>query len=189
MVVASAVLIRSVREVPALLICVTVTLCYLAFEINLDYLKTGYMKVYFYGHGGLDNNGAGLLLAMAIPLIYFTFEALTGRWRWLLLLAIPPGLHAVQMTFLRGAMLSLLVGLPIVVLRSRHRKKMLLVLAILGPPLIYVTAGKEIQERFFSIQTAKDMDGSARPASRAGLPPSRSPRTTRSSVWVRATRI
>ena len=109
MFTASAILIKSVREIRLLMVCVVVVLAYLAVEINRDYLQTGYIKVYFHGHGGLDNNGAGLLLAMSVPLLYFMFEALTSRWRYLFLVAIPPAIHAVQMTFSRGAMLSLLV--------------------------------------------------------------------------------
>lgn len=159
---ASAVIIKTVHEIRALMICAVVALAYLCIEYNLDYLKTGYLRIYNRGHGGMDNNGAGLMLAMAIPLFYFLFEALTSRWRWLLLLVIPPAVHAVQMSYSRGAMLSLIAILPLIVLRSRHRKWLLLALLLLGPPLIYVTAGKQIQERFFSIATAEQMDESAR---------------------------
>ena len=159
---ASAVIIKSVYEIRTLMICAVMTLAYLCIEYNLDYLKTGYLRIYNRGHGGMDNNGAGLMLAMAIPLLYFTFEALTSRWRWLFLLVIPAALHAVQMSYSRGAMLSLIVILPLVVWRSRHRQWLLLGLLLLGPPLIYVTAGKQIQERFFSIATAEELDDSAR---------------------------
>jgi O-antigen ligase len=120
------------------------------------------MRIYFYGHGELDNNGAGVMLAMSIPLMYFLFEALTHKWRWLFLLGIPLAAHAVQMTFSRGAMLSLLVGTPLIAWRSRHRTKLLIALALLGPPFIYVTAGPEIQRRFFSIESAHEMDDSAK---------------------------
>ncbi len=162
MFAASAVIIRTVYEIRMLMVCAIITLAYLCFEINLDYLKSGYLKIYFYGHGGLDNNGAGLMLAMSVPLFYFMFESLTSRWRWLALLAIPAAIHAVQMTFSRGAMLSLIVIAPLVVLRSRYRKWLLIGLVTLGPPLIYLTAGKQIQDRFFSIETAHELDDSAK---------------------------
>lgn len=162
MFAASAILIRTVYEVRTLMYCALATLAYLCFEINLDYFQTGHLKIYFHGHGGLDNNGAGLLLAMSVPLFYFMFEAVTGRWRWLLLGVIPVAVHAVQMTFSRGAMLSLIVAVPLVVMRSRYKKWLLLGLVTLGPPLVYITAGKEIQERFFSIKTASEMDDSAK---------------------------
>jgi probable O-glycosylation ligase (exosortase A-associated) len=159
---ASAVIIKTVHEIRALIICAVITLAYLCVEYNLDYLKTGYLRIYNRGHGGMDNNGAGLMLAMAIPLFYFLFEALTSRWRWLPLLVIPAAVHAVQMSYSRGAMLSLIAILPLVVLRSRNRKWLLIGLLVFGPPLIYVTAGKQIRERFFSIATAEEIDESAK---------------------------
>ncbi len=162
MFAASAVIIKTVYEIRTLMICAVAALAYLCVEINLDYLATGQLKIYTHGHGGLDNNGAGLMLAMAVPLFYFLFESLSGTWRWLPLLAIPPAVHAVQMTFSRGAMLSLIVITPLVVLRSRYRKWLLIALVALGPPLIYLTSGKQIQERFFSIETAREMDDSAK---------------------------
>lgn len=162
MFAASAILIKTVEEIRLLLVAAVVVLSYLAFDINLDYVQSGSMKVYFHGHGGLDNNGAGLMLAMSIPLMYYLFEALTSRWRWLFLLGIPLAAHAVQMTFSRGAMLSLLVGLPLIVWRSRYRKKLFLAVVLLGPPFVYLTAGQEIQRRFFSIETAHEMDDSAK---------------------------
>lgn len=159
---ASGILIKTVQEIRLLVVAAVIVLIYLAFDVNIDYLQTGWMRIYFYGHGELDNNGAGVMLAMSIPLMYFLFEALTHKWRWLFLLGIPLAAHAVQMTFSRGAMLSLLVGTPLIAWRSRHRTKLLIALALLGPPFIYVTAGPEIQRRFFSIESAHEMDDSAK---------------------------
>jgi probable O-glycosylation ligase (exosortase A-associated) len=55
------------------------------------------------------------------------------------------------MTYSWGAMLALLVGIPFVLLRSRRRG--LMMLAAVGLLLVLpFLAGKEIQQRFFSIQ-------------------------------------
>jgi probable O-glycosylation ligase (exosortase A-associated) len=97
----------------------------------------------------LDNNGAGLMLAMGVPLCYFAWEGGRGRLRWGFLLLIPLLIHAVLMTYSRGAMVSLLAIVPLLWLRSRHRAWLSfagLGLALLLPFL----AGPEIRERFFS---------------------------------------
>ncbi|MCX7700238.1 MAG: hypothetical protein N2039_05130, partial [Gemmataceae bacterium] len=52
MFAASAILIKTVEEIRLLLVAAVVVLSYLAFDINLDYVQSGSMKVYFHGHGG-----------------------------------------------------------------------------------------------------------------------------------------
>ena len=69
---------------------------------------------------------------MGVPLYYFLFEGLTSRWRWLLLAGIPPVVHAVLMTYSRGAMVSLALVTPLVILRSRHKLWLTLAVAVGG---------------------------------------------------------
>ena len=38
--------------------------------------------IYHRGYGGLDNNGAGLMLAMGVPLCYFAWEGIRRWFRW-----------------------------------------------------------------------------------------------------------
>ena len=58
----------------------------------------GRLDVYNRGYGGLDNNGAGLMLAMGIPMAVYAWEGVSRWWRWLFIAAVPPMLHAVMMT-------------------------------------------------------------------------------------------
>jgi O-antigen ligase len=90
-------------------------------------------------------------MAMGVPLCLFAWEGETRRWRWLYLACVPALLHAVLMSFSRGAMLSLMVGAPLCLLRSRHRRMMLgaLLLLVLAVPVL---AGREIRNRFSSVQ-------------------------------------
>ncbi|MFL5339834.1 MAG: O-antigen ligase family protein [Gemmataceae bacterium] len=156
----AAILLQSVEEVKRLLLLAAVTIFYLAAEINIDYLQTGVIKVLKHGHGGLDNNGAGLLLAMGVPIIYFLFESLTSRFRWLLPLGVPVIIHAVLMTYSRGAMVSLALTVPLIVWRSRHRKRLAVALVLLGALMLPMMAGVQIRERFLTINRA-DEDASA----------------------------
>ena len=158
---AAAVLIRTRLQVYALYGMACVTMVYLAYEVNFQYLVTRYLGVYHNGLGGYDNNGAGLMLAMTIPLCYFAFEAFTRWWRYLFLVAPLGLLHGVLLTYSRGAMLSLVLAIPLMLLRSRHRWQLSIavgIFAIAGLPML---AGKEIQDRFVTISKS-DADASAR---------------------------
>jgi probable O-glycosylation ligase (exosortase A-associated) len=150
-------LIRTVKEIWWLMLLSALALGYIAYEVNFLYLVNNYLGIYHNGYGGLDNNGAGLMLAMGVPLCLFAWEGLTVRWRWLFMALVPVLLHAVLMTYSRGAMVSLLAVAPLVWLRSRHRRSMTgaaLGLALLLPLL----AGAEIRARFFSISEHEQDD-------------------------------
>jgi probable O-glycosylation ligase (exosortase A-associated) len=126
-------------------------LIYIAYELNYLYLVDGRLDIYHNGYGGLDNNGAGLMIAMGIPLALYAWEATTKIWRWAFLAGIPLMLHAVLMSYSRGAMLSLILVTPMLWVRSRRRKQFtaaMFLLALLVPYL----AGYEIRQRFFSIE-------------------------------------
>jgi O-antigen ligase len=72
---------------------------------------------------------------------------------------IPVIVHAVLMSYSRGAMLSLIVACPLLWLRSRRKAQLGAVFAV-GALLLPSLAGKEIQARFFSIEQ-HEADGSA----------------------------
>jgi probable O-glycosylation ligase (exosortase A-associated) len=159
MVLASAFLIRRQHDLWRLLLVAAFAVCYVAYDVNFLYLQTRYISILHNGHGGLDNNGAGLMLAMAVPLCLYIWESSTRWWRWLFAAFIPVVLHAVLMTFSRGAMVALAVACPLFWLRSRQ--KVLLGAAYLGVALMLpLMAGKEIRERFFTLERYRD-DASA----------------------------
>jgi probable O-glycosylation ligase (exosortase A-associated) len=146
---AGAYVFRTVGELWALFLATAAALGYIAIEVNHIYLTSHYLYLYRRGWCGLDNNGAGLMLAMGVPMCFYAWEGMTSRWRWLFLAMIPPLLHAVFMSYSRGAMLSLIPGVLFWLVRSRHKVKVAILLVGIGF-LIPVLAGQEIQERFAS---------------------------------------
>src|SRR5262249_5217578 len=92
MFIVATVLIRNVRQVWILFLLTALSLGYIAYEINFLYLAYHYLGIWKNGYGGFDNNGAGLMLAMGVPLCYFAWEGTQGhprrsmRWfRWVFL--------------------------------------------------------------------------------------------------------
>lgn len=142
-----------------LFLVVTLTLCYISYEMNEIYLSTGYTYVYRKGYGGLDNNGAALMLAMGVPLCLYAWDGVKHWIRWGFILFIPAIIHAVMTSYSRGAMLSLILVTPIYLVRCRRRVQLLLILCFIGS-IIPILAGKEIRERFFSINE-HEVDDSA----------------------------
>lgn len=159
MFVVAALTVYRLNQLWILLIVLTAMDVYVAYEANFQYFVWRWNQIQLRGFGGLDNNGAALMLAMGIPLCYFLWEGTKGWWRWGYLMAVPVLAHAVQLTFSRGAMLSAVLTLPVVFLFSRH-KRMLLGFAVLGATFVFATSGPELKERFFSIKQ-HDMDESA----------------------------
>ncbi len=152
-------LVRTVHHVWILFCLAPVALGYIAYEINLLYLTTGRLTIQRDGYGGFDNNVAALMLAMGVPLCWFAWEGSRKRFRLAFLALIPVLLHAVLMTYSRGAMVALILVAPLIGLRSRHRRPLAiggLAVALMLP----VLAGPEIRERFFSIQS-HEQDASA----------------------------
>jgi probable O-glycosylation ligase (exosortase A-associated) len=159
MFAACSVLITRIRHLWVLMLLAAASLGYISYEINFLYFVNGYLGIQRNGYGGLDNNGAGLMLAMGVPLCYFAWEGQKSRWRWAFLAVIPVILHAVLMTYSRGAMVSLIAVVPLFVLRSRRRLP-LLAFGVVMAFLLPILAGKEIRARFFSIQD-NEVDDSA----------------------------
>ena len=59
-------------------IMITLAFCYIAVDVNHEYVSSGYLVIYKRGFAGLDNNGGGLMIAMSVPLAYFAWEATRG---------------------------------------------------------------------------------------------------------------
>lgn len=166
----SAILVRQLWQVQLLVYAATLSLCYVAYEVNFMYLVQGYLGIFHNGYGGLDNNGAGLMLAMSIPLCFFLWESTPRFWRWGFAAMIPVVMHAVLMTYSRGAMVALVVAAPLIYLRSQ--RKWMMTLAFVGmAAVVPILAGPEIQRRFFSVQQfEEDRSAQSRFTSwRAGL--------------------
>jgi probable O-glycosylation ligase (exosortase A-associated) len=160
MFVISSYAIHSLKQIWALYLVAALSLGYIGYEVNDIYFFQGrFMYIYEMGYGGLDNNGAGLMMAMGVPLCYFAWEGITRWWRWAFLALIPCLLHAVLMSFSRGAMVAVIAVTPFFLLRSRRRMELALFLVGVSF-LVPALAGKEIRARFFSIQQ-NEVDASA----------------------------
>ncbi len=150
--------LRSFGQIWGLYVTVTAALAYIALDMNQIYFETGYLVLYKRGFAGLDNNGAALMMAMGIPLCYFAWEFTKGWHRWGYLLAIPLIVHAVASSYSRGGMLAALLVAPLYLLYTRRRKFMLGMYGVMLA-LLPILAGKEIQERFLTVEQA-EADGS-----------------------------
>ena len=156
----SSVLVRTLRQIWVLFAVVALAIGYVAYEVNFMYITSKYMGIYHNGYGGLDNNGAGLMFAMVVPVCLFVYMGTTKWWRWVFASLIPVLLHAVLMTFSRGAMVSLIGASPVLFSRGRNRGQLFLAAAAMAaviPPM----AGAEIRARFFTLENYED-EGSAR---------------------------
>ena len=156
----AACTVRALRQAWMLFVVTAVALAYIAYEVNYLYLVNHYLGIYHDGYGGLDNNGAGLMLAMGVPLCWFCYEGIQRWWRWLFVCFIPVLIHAVLVSYSRGAMLSLVVACPFILWRSRERLRLGMALAGLGFVVIPMLAGPEIRARFSTIKD-NDIDASA----------------------------
>jgi probable O-glycosylation ligase (exosortase A-associated) len=152
MFLTAAFLIRSIGQVWTLFIIAALSLGYLAYEINVTYFEYRLITIYDRGYGGLDNNGAGLMLAMGVPLCIFAWEGVVHWSRWIFVILVPILIHAVLLSFSRGAMLALVVACPFFYLRSRFKGQLLIGGLIVFLALLPRMAGKEIRDRFFSIE-------------------------------------
>lgn len=155
----AAYILREVKHVWLVYRLAAIALIYIAYEMNYLYFVNGRLDIYHNGYGGLDNNGAGLMLAMGVPLAINAWESTKGWNRWAYLAGVPLLMHAILMSYSRGAMVSLLVAVPQMVFRSQ--KKAQFSLALVGLlSLVPYLAGQEIRDRFFSVQEY-DTDASA----------------------------
>jgi len=159
MFIAATFALRSVKDLWIIYYVISISTLYVAYEVNFHYFVNKWMILQNRYLAGLDNNGAALLFAMVIPLCYFAWESGRTWFRWVMLMGIPVLLHAIMLSFSRGAMLTAGVGALWILLRSRN-KKLLAILYSLAFVMILATAGKEVQERFMSISKS-DADDSA----------------------------
>jgi probable O-glycosylation ligase (exosortase A-associated) len=159
MFVIASIVIRTVRQVWIVVVLAAASLAYISYEVNYLYFVNGYLGIQRNGYGGADNNGAGLLLALGVPLCYFVWEGVQRWWRWIFIGLIPVIIHAVLMTYSRGAMVAMIVCIPVFLLRSRKRLYLMGFALVLGFA-VPAMAGKEIRARFFSIEQ-RDNDESA----------------------------
>jgi len=160
MMLVSAFVICRIRHLHALVWVIIVCLLYLTYEVNFLYLFEGRLDIHKKGYGGLDNNGAALMIAMVVPFCYASFAIHRKVWRWVLLTAAFPVAHVIMLSYSRGAMLSSMVAGTGMVLTTKKRRGQAVIIAFLAAQLVLAMAGKEVRQRFLSIKK-KDTDTSA----------------------------
>ena len=158
MMAVSMMVLCTFDQLYCLLLIAATMLGYIAYEVNILYLSTGYAGIAKNGYGGLDNNGAGLMLAMGVPVCILLWDGIRDRWRWFFLALVPVIVHAVLMTYSRGAMLSMLVTSPLVAIRSQRRMQMAAFGAVLFLGALPIMAGPEIQARFLTLEHNEEDD-------------------------------
>jgi len=139
--------VQRVSQLWILLAALALADAFVGYEINTYYFKDGRRSLEW---GGADNNGAGLQLAMGIPLCYFLWESTVSRFRWVYLVGAAMMAHAVLLSDSRGAMLSVLVSAPVLFFFSQ-RKKALIAIGAIGVAFVLLSTGPEVQNRFLSI--------------------------------------
>jgi len=129
---------------------------YVAWEFNARYLFDSRVDILFEGHGGLDNNDTGVMLAMGLPLCYFWWRARPNLWT-----ALSAGFaalvmtHALMLSYSRSGMVSAVAGLLWLAFHHRPRRHHL-VIAPLAIIAVCYMAGPEIRAEFLSIGTYKE---------------------------------
>jgi probable O-glycosylation ligase (exosortase A-associated) len=107
-----------------------------------------------------DNNLLGFALNMTLPLLFFLRREEPRAWlRHLLLATFGFSIVAVLITYSRGAFLTLLVVMGVLVLKSRARS-LAVVLVLLAVPVALASLPEHWKGRIESIATYQD-DGSA----------------------------
>lgn len=150
----ASLVIQRFWQVRVMGVMIALCLGYIAYEVNYMYfMQGGRLDIFHHGYGGLDNNGAGALLVLGLPFVYFMATSPVGKWSTarrifgiVLGLAI---LHAVMMTYSRGAMLTGVVGLTWLVLHHRPRFQAVGISIFLSAAVMLM-AGQEIRDRFES---------------------------------------
>ncbi len=137
-------------------------LTYIVYEINSMYLFNHRLDIYHRGYGGFDNNGAAIMISVVIPFGFYFFQAERRWWRWFYLLCTIPAIHAVMLTYSRGAMISILViGVGMLLGFARRRIFQAVSMGLVFFLVILVLAGPEVRNRFKSITNEADDPGSS----------------------------
>ena len=154
MFVIATLVIQRFWQVRAMALLIVCCLGYIAYSFNKMYfLENGRLDIFHIGFAGLDNNGAGSLLALGIPFAYFLAMSPAGKYAIARrVFGVVVGLlllHAVMMSYSRGAMLAAAFGL--VWLAVNHRPRIqAAALSVLVVMTIGVMAGAEIRDRAMS---------------------------------------
>jgi hypothetical protein len=133
---------------------ITLSFGYLAYSLNERYLEYPPFLL-FMGWGGIDNNGAGMIMVMGVPLTLFMgLHARNWLVRGLCFFFTLCLIHVVLFSFSRGAQLGLIiVGLMtfVAIFIALPNKGLTLLLSVLAVVITLALAGAEVREEFWTI--------------------------------------
>lgn len=157
MVIVGAYTLTNVRYMRYLAMMIFLCLMFIVYEINIQYLQDHYMRFLARPFNNLDNNNLALMLAAVVPFGYYFFMAERRLRRWIYLACTLPGIHAVMLSYSRGAMLSLaIVGVGIILDMARHNLRRGIVVGTITIVATLALAGQEVRDEFRSIYEDKN---------------------------------
>ncbi len=146
----TGLLVTELWQVRALCIAIFLSLAYLAWDVNTSYIFQGRLTIFHAGLGDLDNNGAAMLMGLTIPFAYAFAVSPIRMWqRAISVFCALLALHAVMLSYSRGAMVAVSCGLLWLILHHHSRaQKVVMVIGLVAA--LTVMAGPEVQKRFVS---------------------------------------
>ena len=166
MTVITISVVREPKQIKIFAWTITASLIYLGWVFNSQYYFDGWNRILIHGFGGIDNNGAAMIMAMGVPLAFFM--GIHDKRMWVKATCFAGAflaIHVVLFSFSRGAFLGLcIMGLMIFVIAITHlpRKGITVFVAIVFVALSLHFAGQEVRQEFASIFVdAEERDASA----------------------------
>lgn len=162
MFVVAISLIDTVERSKVLAWVITGSAGYISAEFNQIYYLRGSNYLERFGHGGMDSNSFAVVLVTAMPVC--AYVGLYSRRLWQKALAfgcVVVAVHAVMLSFSRGAFLGALVAGVVALVVTRKKPGFVLACA-LGAVVVLRLAGPTIREEFASaFVPTEQLDGSA----------------------------
>lgn len=160
-VIVGLTLIESRQQLKQLAWTITLSMGYVAFDLNMSYFD-GFNRLQVDGFGGMDNNSMTIGLVTGVGLAFFLGLGETAWWKKLTAFGLAAFMtHAVFFSFSRGGMLGLcIVGMVSFFFLARTPKYY--VWFAVGVILAGLMAGPEVRARFESaFAEKKERDWSA----------------------------
>ncbi|MFN0120051.1 MAG: putative O-glycosylation ligase, exosortase A system-associated [Blastocatellia bacterium] len=124
-------------------------------------IRGGNTKIYGVGGALGDNNDIALLLAMTIPILFY-FSGAQEKWwlKWGFYALTLMSVIVTLFTYSRGGLLGMLVGIGMIILKSRYKTLTFVLVVLLAVPT-WLVLPRSLKDRFLSIQGAEEKDKSA----------------------------
>ena len=134
MVFLSMFLLNSFNKLNMLMRVITLALGFHGLKSGIFAIMTGGSQLVYGPENSFltANNSIGLALAMNIPLLYYMQQVEPNRWlRRIMITMLVFSYPAVVCTFSRGAWLGLAAGTFLIIWKSHHRTKLLIVMSLM----------------------------------------------------------